>query len=49
TTPFEAVYGQPPLIHVPYLGGLRKVDAIDRTLKAREQAIKMLKFHLSRS
>nr|GEV58065.1 RNA-directed DNA polymerase, eukaryota [Tanacetum cinerariifolium] len=45
----KAVYGQPPLVHVPYLGGLSKMDAVDRTLEAREQAIQMLKFHLSRS
>ncbi|GKB49139.1 retrotransposon-related protein [Tanacetum coccineum] len=49
TTPFQAVYGQTPPIHVPYLGGLSKVDAVDRTLEAREQAIQMLKFHLGRS
>nr|GEV49633.1 transposon Ty3-I Gag-Pol polyprotein [Tanacetum cinerariifolium] len=45
----KAVYGQPPLVYVPYLEGLSKVDAVDRTLEAREQAIRMLKFHLSRS
>ncbi|GJQ99061.1 retrotransposon-related protein [Tanacetum coccineum] len=49
TTPFEAVYGQSLPIHVLYLGGLSKVDAVDRPLEAREQAIQMLKFHLSRS
>ncbi|GJT06529.1 retrotransposon-related protein [Tanacetum coccineum] len=49
TTPFEAVYGQPLLVHFPYLGGLSKLDAIDKTLEARDQAIQMLKFHLSRS
>ncbi|GJS60183.1 putative mitochondrial protein [Tanacetum coccineum] len=43
------IYGQSPPIHVPYLRGLSKVDAVDRTLVAREQAIQMLKFHLSRS
>ncbi|GJS61023.1 retrotransposable element Tf2 [Tanacetum coccineum] len=43
------IYGQPPPVHVPYLGGLSKVDAVDRTLEAREQAIQMLKFYLSRS
>ncbi|GJW36708.1 retrotransposable element Tf2 [Tanacetum coccineum] len=49
TTPFEAVYGQTPPVHVPYLGGLSKVDVVDRTLGAREQAIQMLKFHLNMS
>nr|GEV05791.1 hypothetical protein [Tanacetum cinerariifolium] len=32
TTPFEALYGQSPPVHVPYVGGLSKVDAVDRTL-----------------
>nr|GEU92311.1 retrotransposable element Tf2 [Tanacetum cinerariifolium] len=49
TTPFEVVYGKTPLIHVPYMGGLSKVDAVDRSLLARENVIKMLKFHLQRS
>ena len=49
TTPFEAVYGQASPIHVPYIGGLSKVDAVDRTLAAREQAIQLLKFHLERA
>ncbi|GKE39391.1 retrotransposable element Tf2 [Tanacetum coccineum] len=49
TTPFQAVYGQIPPIHISYLVGLSKVDAVDRTLEAREQSIQMLKFHLERS
>ncbi|GKG13501.1 hypothetical protein Tco_0350461, partial [Tanacetum coccineum] len=40
---------QAPLIHVPYFGGLSKVDVVDRTLEAREQAVQMLKFRLERS
>nr|GEY96682.1 reverse transcriptase [Tanacetum cinerariifolium] len=39
TTSFEAVYGQSPPVHVTYLGGLSKVDTVDRTLESREQAI----------
>ncbi|GKA14729.1 retrotransposable element Tf2 [Tanacetum coccineum] len=49
TTPFEALYGQSPPVHVPYVGGLSKVDAVDRTLMAREQAIEVWKFHLARA
>ncbi|GKC65754.1 retrotransposable element Tf2 [Tanacetum coccineum] len=49
TTPFEALYGQPPLVYVPYVGGLSKVDSVDRSLIAREQAIEVMKFHLSRA
>ncbi|GKA08677.1 putative mitochondrial protein [Tanacetum coccineum] len=41
TTPFAALYGQAPPVHVPYVGGLSKVDAIDRSLTAREQAIEV--------
>ncbi|GJS03350.1 retrotransposable element Tf2 [Tanacetum coccineum] len=44
TIPFEVVYGQTPPIHVPYMGGLSKINAVDRTLLAREEAIK-LKLH----
>ncbi|GKD54119.1 ty3-gypsy retrotransposon protein, partial [Tanacetum coccineum] len=33
TTSFEFVYGIPPPIHVPYLGGISKVEAMDKTLK----------------
>ncbi|GKB60953.1 ty3-gypsy retrotransposon protein [Tanacetum coccineum] len=49
TTPFQVVYGQPSPIHVPYFGGLSKVDAVDMFLLASEKAIKVLKFHLLRS
>nr|GEV13971.1 retrotransposon-related protein [Tanacetum cinerariifolium] len=49
TTPFETVYGIPPPIHVLYLGGLNKVEAVDRTLKDREDFIQTLKFHFLRA
>ncbi|GJV70189.1 putative mitochondrial protein [Tanacetum coccineum] len=49
TTPYEAVYCQTPPIHVPYIPGDSRVEEVDRTLQAREEAIKMLKFHLKRS
>ncbi|GKB12451.1 retrotransposable element Tf2 [Tanacetum coccineum] len=49
TTPFESVYGIPPPIHVPYLGGLSKVKVVDKTLKYREVFIQTLKFHLIRA
>ena len=48
-TPFEAVYGQSPSIHIPYLAGDSKVEAVDRSLRAREECIQMLKYHLERS
>ncbi|GJR51102.1 transposon ty3-G gag-pol polyprotein [Tanacetum coccineum] len=46
TTHFEALYGQPPPVHVLYVGGLSNVDVVDRSLTAREEAIELLKFHL---
>ncbi|GKC78356.1 putative mitochondrial protein [Tanacetum coccineum] len=49
TTPYEAVYCKTPHIHVPYIPGDSRVDEVDRTLQAREEAIKVLKFHLKRS
>nr|GEW73084.1 hypothetical protein [Tanacetum cinerariifolium] len=49
TTLFEALYGQPLPVHVPYVGGLSKVDVVDRSLIAREKALVVLKFHLSRA
>jgi len=48
-TPFEAVYGQSPALHIPYLAGDSKVEAVDRSLRAREECIRMLKFHLERA
>ncbi|GKA26308.1 retrotransposable element Tf2, partial [Tanacetum coccineum] len=48
TTPFEILYGQPPPLHVPYLRGESEVEVVDRTLKAREEAINILQFHLKR-
>ena len=49
TTPYEAMYGQPPPLHLPYLLGDSKVEAVDRSLQAREAAINLLKFHLQRA
>nr|GEV08025.1 putative reverse transcriptase domain-containing protein [Tanacetum cinerariifolium] len=49
TTPYEMVYGQTPPLHVPYVGGESKVEAVDKTLSAREEAIEVCKFHLRRA
>ena len=46
STPYTIVYGQPAPTHLPYLAGTSKVEAVDRTLQAREAAVKMLKFYL---
>ena len=49
TTPYTVVYGQPPPIHLSYLAGDSKVEAVDRSLQVREAAIKMVKFYLNRA
>ena len=48
-TPFEAIYGQSPALHIPYLAEDSKVEAVDKSLRAREECIHMLKFHLERA
>ena len=45
TTPYQVVYGQPIPIHLPYLPGDSKVEAIDRSMQTREATIKLFKFH----
>ena len=49
TTPYEVVYGQTPPLHIPYVAGESVVEAVDRSMLAREEAIKMCKFHLKRA
>lgn len=48
-TPYEVVYGQPPALHIPYVSGDCMVEAVDRSLKAREDCIQCLKLHLQRA
>lgn len=49
TSPYEIVYGQSPALHIPYVLKDSKVEAVDRSLSAREECIRMLKFHLKRA
>lgn len=49
TTPYQVVYGQPPPTHIAYTHGESRVEAVDRSLSAREKAIQLLKFHLKRA
>ena len=49
TTPYEVVYGQPAPTHLPYLVRGSMVGAIGRSLRAREAAIKLLKFYLQKA
>lgn len=48
-TPYEVVYGQPPTLHIPYVSGDSNVEAVDRSLKAREECIEVLKYHLAKA
>ncbi|GJW22636.1 putative mitochondrial protein [Tanacetum coccineum] len=48
TTPYEAVYGKTPPVHIPYIGGESKVDLVDKTLREREAAVEALRFYISR-
>lgn len=49
STLYEVLHGQPPPIHLPYLPGSASSATVERTLKAREDAMKMLQFHLLRA
>lgn len=49
TTPYEVVYGQPAPLYSPYLNEESTVVVVDRSLKARQAAIEMLKLYLARA
>lgn len=41
TTPYEALYGQSPSLHIPYLVGSSPVATVDQSLPNCEQARKL--------
>lgn len=49
TSPYEALYGQPPATHLPYLAGTCSVEAMDRSLSARLRIIQDLKDPLQKA
>nr|GEX39250.1 hypothetical protein [Tanacetum cinerariifolium] len=49
TTPYEVLHGQALIPHIAYVQGESKVDAVDRSLSAREAVVSLLKFRLKRS
>ncbi|WMV14994.1 hypothetical protein MTR67_008379, partial [Solanum verrucosum] len=49
TTPYEALYGQPPPIHLYYMAGDSIDEEVDRSMITRELKIQLLKFHLYRA
>ena len=48
-TLYSIVYNQSAPTHLPYLVGNSKVEAVDRTLQAREATLRMLKIYLQRA
>jgi len=48
-TPYEIVYGQLPPTHPPYLLGESKVELVDRSLRKREEMLKVVKLYLKRA
>nr|GEU83381.1 retrovirus-related Pol polyprotein from transposon TNT 1-94 [Tanacetum cinerariifolium] len=48
-TPYEVVYSQTTHLHNPYMAGESVVETVDRSLQAKESAIKMAKFHITRA
>lgn len=48
-TPYEVVYGQPPLLHLPYLPHESNVEAIDRSFSVREEMLRILKSNLHKA
>lgn len=48
TTPFEAIYGYQPLLHIPYFPKDSCIDSVELMLRDREESIKLRKFHLER-
>ena len=47
--PFQALYGIPPPLHVPYLEGDSPLAAIDQLLKEREDVLRVLQYQLRRA
>jgi hypothetical protein len=48
-TPFEAVYGIPPLRLLTYIQGPTKLEAIDEVLRSREQILSLLRSNLQQA
>ncbi|GKV05606.1 hypothetical protein SLEP1_g17598 [Rubroshorea leprosula] len=46
SSPYEVLYGQKPLLHVPYISSASQLEAVDKSLQAREQALKIIRHHL---
>ncbi|XP_070032730.1 uncharacterized protein [Nicotiana tomentosiformis] len=49
TTLYEALYGRPPPIYLPYIPGVSDASEVDIILTTREFKLQLLKHHLSRA
>ncbi|XP_059315528.1 uncharacterized protein LOC132066182 [Lycium ferocissimum] len=50
STPYEALYGQPPPLHLPYVAGESANEEVDRTLLTREfKLLQFFPYHLKRA
>lgn len=48
-TPFQALYGVPPPIHLPYFSRDSLVEIIDKLLQDKEASIQLLNYLLSKA
>lgn len=48
-TPFEVVYGCPPLTLLRFIDGETKVEVVAQELKDRDEALRQLKYNLKRA
>lgn len=48
-SPFEAVYGIPPPVHLPYVAGDSNNEMVERTCLSRELILQLLKQHLHKA
>jgi len=49
SSPYEVVYGQQPTLYLPYFSGESTIELVDRSLQKREEALKLIKFHMQRA
>lgn len=49
SSPYEVVFGQSPPLHIPYIPGDSAIEAVDRTLSAREEALQIIKRQLAKA
>ncbi|GMI89956.1 hypothetical protein HRI_002664900 [Hibiscus trionum] len=49
SSPYQILYGKIPLYHIPYVAGDSRVTSVDRDMQNREEAMKILKFHLQQA